>query len=156
MEYTTVTNLKYVVADNSVIECYVDFVGIGNVPFAAWPNDTEAHGREIYQKAVNGDFGAITAFTPHVPTADEIRQAFIIERAAEVAALTVTVNGKVFNGDEVSQSRMARAIISAGVINATSTNWTLANNVSTEVTLVELQTALAMSMQAMAAIWVQE
>ena len=86
----------------------------------------------------------------------DARKAFIVARTKEVNELTVDIGGKVFNGDEVSQSRMVRAIVSAGIVGQTSTYWTLANNVSTLITLDELKEALGKSMQAMAAIWVQE
>ena len=131
MEYTSVSNPKYVNEEGTIIECTVNFVGLGEVPFAASQSDVEAHGVEIFNKAKAGDFGPVTAFVPHVPTADEIRAAFLKDRTAQVAALTVTTtSGKVFNGDEVSQSRMARAIIASGIVNETTTHWTLANNVS--------------------------
>ena len=31
----------------------------GWITFAASPNDSEAHGRELYQRAIEGEFGAI-------------------------------------------------------------------------------------------------
>jgi hypothetical protein len=37
----------------------VDFEGIGPVPFTATPGDCEAPGRELYARAVAGDFGPI-------------------------------------------------------------------------------------------------
>ena len=157
MEYTSVTNVKYANANGDAVDCIVTSVEFGEIPFTASPNDVEAYGREIYSKAINGDFGTIADFVAHVPTAEEIRAAFIADRTAQVKALTVTtVSGKTFNGDEVSQSRMARAILAAGIVDQTQTYWTLANNVSTLITLDELKEALGKSMQAMAAIWVQE
>lgn len=34
----------------------------GYYPFTASPNDTEAHGRQIYANAVNGDYGTVGAY----------------------------------------------------------------------------------------------
>lgn len=45
------------------------------------------------------------------PTAEEIREQAKTERAAAVSAITVTtLAGNTFDGDEISQGRMARAI----------------------------------------------
>ena len=158
MEYTTVTGLFYADKGNKIINCIVDFKDVGKVPFTATASDIEAHCKDIFTRAKRGDFGAIEAFSP--PTTAELavtaRINFVKERTKDVEKLTITTtSGKVFNGDEVSQSRMVRAIVAAGIVSQASTKWTLANNVSTTVTLAELQEALAKSMQAMAAIWVQ-
>jgi hypothetical protein len=41
------------------------------VPFSASPNDSEAHGRELYQRAMNGEFGPIAPYVaPHVEPVD--------------------------------------------------------------------------------------
>ena len=63
MEYTSVSNLSYSASDNSTINCTVNFTGLGSVEFTACASDSEAHGREIYSKAVNGDFGTVTAYS---------------------------------------------------------------------------------------------
>ena len=34
----------------------------GYLPFLANPNDAEAHGRQIYANAVNGDYGTVGAY----------------------------------------------------------------------------------------------
>lgn len=76
------------------------------------------------------------------------------ERAAAVAAITVTVtSGKTFDGDEDSQTRMARAIIGMQAANVTAITWTLADNTSVEVTLTDLTEALILSGQQQAALW---
>jgi hypothetical protein len=75
MEYTTVTNLKYADGTGNVIDCVVDFVGLGQVPFTANSADVEPHGIDIYQRAVAGDFGSIDAFVPYVPTDAELKKA---------------------------------------------------------------------------------
>ena len=40
------------------------------VPFTALPDDVETHGRELFERAVSGDFGEIEEYTP--PTELEI------------------------------------------------------------------------------------
>lgn len=75
-------------------------------------------------------------------------------RQAAVDAITVTTaTGKVFDGDETAQGRMARAILTAEIIGQTETTWVLADDTPTPVTLDELKEALALSMQAQAAVW---
>lgn len=75
------------------------------------------------------------------------------ERAAKVAAITVEVDGMVFDGDEQAQSRMARAITAAETAGLESTVWVLANNTVATVTKVQLQQALAKAMIAMSELW---
>lgn len=94
------------------------------------------------------------SFAPHQPTAGEILAGKKEVRRQAVEAITVTTgSGKTFNGDETSQNRMTRAILTAGILSMTETTWVLANNVPTTVTLAELQEALALAMQAQGAVW---
>lgn len=44
-----------------------------DLPFTANPNDTEAHGRDIYARAKLGEFGVIAAFNVPAPTIDYIK-----------------------------------------------------------------------------------
>jgi hypothetical protein len=72
----------------------------------------------------------------------------------DVAKITVTTtSSKVFDGDEVSQDRMVRAVQIAGITAQTTTNWKMADNSIVEVTLDELKEALALAGQAMSEIW---
>lgn len=63
-------------------------------------------------------------------------------KQALLDGIKVTVNGKVFDGDETARNDMATAILLADVTGQTATNWKLANNAIAEVTLQELQQAL--------------
>ena len=72
MEYTEVRNPKWATSNNTMIACEVNFTALGWVEFAC--NSQEdvdfPHTKEIYDKIVNGDFGAIEDFTyPEKPTA---------------------------------------------------------------------------------------
>lgn len=87
--------------------------------------------------------------------ADELRAQFKAERATAVAAIVVTVDGHQFDGDEISQGRMARAILALQADAQTSTLWVLANNQPTEVTLAQLQQALIAAGRAQSALWVE-
>lgn len=74
------------------------------------------------------------------------------KRTADVKSITVTVtSGKVFDGDEESQGRMARAVIAGepGQV----TRWKLADNQWADVTHEELREALQLAGGAQTTIW---
>ena len=98
---------------------------------------------------------AAIAATPATPEqiAATTRAQAKAARAAAVEAITVTVGGKVFDGDEASQGRMSRAIIGMQAAGAPTIGWTLANNATAEVTIAELTTALILAGQTQAALW---
>jgi hypothetical protein len=86
---------------------------------------------------------------PAPPTREELKAI----RAAAVAAIVVAVGDKTFDGDEDSQTRMARAILIAQATGLATATWTLADNTVTEVTLAELTQALALAGQKQAELW---
>jgi hypothetical protein len=90
----------------------------------------------------------------HAEAEAQAREAAKADRAAAVARITVDVDGKVFDGDEISQGRMARAILALDSTGATGTTWVLANNVPTSVTAADLRMALAKAGLAQTALWV--
>ena len=59
MQYNTVTNLEYINFEKTRINCVVNFVDVGSLPFTADKTDPVPHGREIFERAVAGEFGAI-------------------------------------------------------------------------------------------------
>lgn len=76
-------------------------------------------------------------------------------RAASVDAIKVTTAaGNTFDGDELSQGRMARAVIALSTGLAPSVTWVLADNTTIQATAAELTEALVLAGQAQAAIWV--
>lgn len=56
------TDCQYVTEDRLYIGCQVDFDKLGTVYFTAYANDLEEHGREIYQRANNGEFGVVKEY----------------------------------------------------------------------------------------------
>jgi hypothetical protein len=93
---------------------------------------------------------SFTAPAPIPPTRDDLKA----QRQAAVNAITVIVNGKVFDGDETSQERMARALRVSDITGQTSCTWVLHDNTPVMVTRDELAQALSLSMQAQANLWV--
>jgi hypothetical protein len=76
-----VKNCQYAVEDKSKIRCEAKFEGVWLAPeingefvsFLATPNDTAEHGRDIYNNAVNGDYGIVKDYE-HPPLEDELRE----------------------------------------------------------------------------------
>jgi hypothetical protein len=75
------------------------------------------------------------------------------ERAAAVAALTVEVDGMVFDGDEKAQERMARAVLMAESPEE-SMEWVLADSSVAVVTAEQLRRACRAAGKAQGALWV--
>ncbi|NCC35607.1 MAG: DUF4376 domain-containing protein [Chloroflexia bacterium] len=57
------------------IELMVTFEGVGEVPFHATPTDSEAHGRELYTRAMIGEFGDVAPYTPPVVSLEDAKAA---------------------------------------------------------------------------------
>ena len=79
------------------------------------------------------------------------------KQARQVAVENITVTtsaGNTFDGDETSQTRMARAILvlSSGAVSTVT--WVLADNTVIQATAAELTEALAKAGEAQAAMWV--
>lgn len=105
-------------------------------------------------------YGVVYAETPEPePTPEEAEAKRLEEakrvRAAKVAAITVEVDGMVFDGNEPAQSRMTRAIAAAETAGMAETAWVLADNTVATVTKAQLQQALAKAMLAMAEVWTE-
>jgi hypothetical protein len=62
MQYTTVEDLVWAL-NHDMVNCVVNFVGIGKVPFSAKPHDLP-HSVEIYNRCIAGDFGPIAEYVP--------------------------------------------------------------------------------------------
>ena len=83
----------------------------------------------------------------------ELREQFKASRTLIVSQIKVTVStGKIFDGDEISQSRMARAVIASDPLETVP--WVLAESISaTVVTREELKEALRLAGDAQTAVW---
>lgn len=125
------------------------------------PPPEAADGHDV--RFLNGEWRTIKI---HIPTAEELEVQAVVEqqlireeakqaRQSTVDAIKVTVStGKVFDGDETSQGRMARAIIGLQATGLPSITWVLADNTSTQATLAELTEAMILAGQAQAEVWV--
>ena len=149
--YTAASSPIYANADKTAVTLTVTFTGIGDAPFTATQDDPHDYGRELFTRAVAGDFGTVGDFAV---TSSTTRMEFILSRADAVAAITVTTTaGNTFNGDEASQNRMARSIVASS--DTDTITWVLADNSTIQATKAELQEALRLSGEAQTALWVQ-
>lgn len=94
-----------------------------------------------------------------VSVADKEQQAFEAgyarwkqERAAQVDAITVTIGECVYQGCELSQGRMARAI-AAAASDSDTVEWTLADNTVVTVEAGQLREVLRQSGMRQTEIW---
>jgi hypothetical protein len=66
-------NPKWVDQAHTTIDLIVRFEEIDeDLPFHATPYDVEEHGRDIFERAKNGEFGVVAEWTP--PTTEELAQ----------------------------------------------------------------------------------
>lgn len=125
----------------------------GWIPFTATATSTEPLVQEIYTLAIAGTVAPY--IVDPVAEALRLREAAKAQRTAQVEQIKVTTQaGNVFDGDEVSQGRMARAIIALQATGTPTTLWVLADNSVIQATAVELTEAMVLAGMAQAAIWV--
>lgn len=95
MQITSARTPIYTAADGSRIDLLVTFDTLGEIPFSAHANDGELHGRDLFARAVAGEFGSVAAFVPHIPSADEIKQTMIdaIQKHLDTTAKTRGYDG---------------------------------------------------------------
>ena len=123
---------------------------------ALWEQENVAFGNVPYEDAE--DFWArlgvtVSAEPDPEPTPEQILAQAKRERAEKVNRIKVDVDGMTFDGDEVSQSRMARALTAALTAGQSSTTWVLADNTVATVTKEQLAEALTKSMLEMSKVW---
>lgn len=136
-------NPKYIAADKKIIQLEVKFEemqDMGFLPFGATEDDVEAHGRELYRRALSGEFGEIEEFVRDLETEranklSELSTAF--EDASETAHLTSSL------GFEIDANETANRDIEGLTLVMNDTDTTLFcdyNNQFREVTKADLET----------------
>lgn len=114
---------------------------------------------EVWQTAIDSGANAIVNGLPTTSdfrTAEEILAeaitAWKIDRAMAVEAIEVTHNTVVYQGDEESQTRMARAIV-ALPDDVTTVDWVAKDNSVNALTRLDLQAILLDAGNQQSAIW---
>lgn len=81
MKLISATNPAWANRSQTLVNLTVRFEEIDeDLPFTANPNDVEAHGRDIYARAIAGEFGAIAPFEATPPTVEQVSDAVRQER----------------------------------------------------------------------------
>lgn len=118
-----------------------------------WPYGEVVECAPAVKEGWRYEFGELIP-PPSLPP-EQIRAEAKASRAAAVAGIKVTTQaGNTFDGDEISQTRMARAILVLQATSTPSTIWVLADNTVITATAAELTEALALAGAAQAALWV--
>lgn len=120
---------------------------------ADWCNTNRAYITELEQQDGVRRFQIVAV--PE-PTSEELAKQALAQakatRAAAVASITVEVDGMIFDGDEVAQERMARAVLMAESYEE-QTAWVLADNTVAMVTADQLRRACRAAGQAQTRLW---
>lgn len=112
MEIIKVIDAVYTSEAGDVIDCQVEFEGIGLVPFSASKHDPEQHGRQLYDALIGGDWGEIAAYTPPSKEETAARAAATVqmlknerfnEATAIIDALQFAVDSGVATSEEVEK-----------------------------------------------------
>ena len=90
MVYLDAKNPKYSNADNSSITLEVNFNHLPEeyVEFNADPNDSAAYSKELFDRAVAGDFGDVAAYEPPSDVTGEAAMAVVRHRRNQALAET--------------------------------------------------------------------
>ncbi|ECI3890496.1 DUF4376 domain-containing protein [Salmonella enterica subsp. enterica serovar Muenchen] len=140
-------------AENGLINCMVEVEGLDGIyPFTSSPDDSEAHGRQLYADLKAGKYGPVTPFTV---TPEMIQAAKDAKRAEinnwrdtqENGSIIFTLNGHRWDCGKASQTRLAPvvAVAKSGAL-PPGFFWTDADNIDVPMTADEL-TALEAAMQ---------
>ena len=139
-------NLKYD-ADGSIL-LEIDTVEHGWIPYRLMANDVSEYGSTLHEQVTAGMCGDITPYIASTLISKS-------DKLAQIDKLTVTTtSNKVFDGDEVSQGRMSRAIVALQAAGIQTTQWKLTDNTVATVTLQELSEALILAGTEQTRIWV--
>jgi hypothetical protein len=139
---------SYTQEDGSVATCSllssvpsgVEFIEVTSFP----------EGRE-FREAWKIEAGALVVDATKKLVVDA-KIAKVARNEAVEAIVVTTTSGKAFDGDEVSQGRMARAIAASDA--GDTTVWMLADNTPASVTREELKEALRLSGDAQTSLWI--
>ena len=124
MNITNARNPKFSSANTVNLE--IEHPQYGWLPFTASPDDTEAHGRDLFARAIAGEFGSVVEYVAPVKSPEQIRVEAIrqidTQRDAALSA-GFTHNGQLFHCDPTFQSQIQAFLLAwqAGMLPADAT-----------------------------------
>jgi hypothetical protein len=77
---------------SNTIDCEIEHSQFGWIPFTASPDDIEQMGRDIYAKAVAGDYGPVAAYTAPAKTPEQIESEIVVATQQRLDAFAQTRN----------------------------------------------------------------
>lgn len=86
MKIQTAKNPEWANAARCSINLIIDVPCLGELPFCASASDVEQHGRELFDRAINGEFGAIADPAPPPQEMVEMLAKIQAERDAKIEA----------------------------------------------------------------------
>ena len=136
-------NPKYIAADKKIIQLEVKFEemqDMGFLPFGATEDDVEAHGRELYRRALSGEFGEIEEFVRDLETEranklSELSTAF--EDASEMAHLTSSLGFEIDANETANRDIEGLTLVMSDIDTTLFCDY---NNQFHEVTRAQLET----------------
>lgn len=87
MKIISAKNPKWANRSQTYINLVVKFDSFEEeLPFTATANDTESHGRELFKRASQGEFGTVAPFSAIAPTIDEVVSSLKADRNKRLVA----------------------------------------------------------------------
>jgi len=89
MKCTCAKEPKWANAEHTQIDLIVKFETLeGETAFTADPNDSEAHGRDIFMRARAGEFGLVEDYVPPPPPTYEVQSALVRDQRDNLLSKT--------------------------------------------------------------------
>jgi len=152
---TNIQNPKHLNGQGTLIEVTGVHPVYGVIPFAASPTDVEAHGVDIFIRAIAGEFGPIAPYEGLTELA-EVKHAKLDQITKDrntALAQSVTVHGRPWQADAESQRNLSNEILTASAGVFLTPVWRDANNDNMTITDIQqlVDIAAAMKLQTLTA-----
>jgi hypothetical protein len=110
MMLNNIRSLKWASTEHSSVDLLGTHPLYGEIPFTASPRDCEAYGRDIYARAVAGEFGPIEEYVAPTPTTAQLVAAIEKQRDDALSAGFLH-NGFLYHCDPTFQGQVGDYIL---------------------------------------------